>query len=249
MAILTPINEVNSKVVRVNIPLPEYAHPEKIGVNVELVEGLCRLSGIRRLSVGTFSESDQLSTIAQNIGGDVETALGIKSKTAPRIRSEKSGDNQTLPKYCQWSEAHVDFNTQKVQEDILGMKGGVHEQSNWISLLNEYVRKGVTRVCLQNLMRLNAGDMIIDVGMITHVITGAMSSHAGDLTLLLNLPIVKGLASVIHKRANDMAPIPLNMRPTCSIFGLEIDRAIALAVRSLRHRNDFVKEIKDEECE
>ncbi len=160
---LTPLNNVTSEVVRFNVPLPAYVAPH-IGVDVDLLERMCKAAGIGSLEVSSQTNSDSIFSSITNNGSSTAALTSTRAAAASRVSATlKEGKDVSGYKCANWSDAHVMLNMDALQNEQSESTMPVTDPSSWVGPLNRAVRQGMTKAAMQSLFQTGFADTQIDM--------------------------------------------------------------------------------------
>lgn len=243
---LTPLNEVTSEVVCINVPLPAYVAPY-IGVDVDFLERMCRAAGIGTLEVTTQPKTDIAFTSIANTGSSTAALTNTRAAAASRVSATlKDGTDMNGHKCANWSDAQVMLNMDALQNDQSESGMPVTDVASWVGPLNRAVRQGMTKAAMQSLLKTGFADTQID--MVYGVIMPSLAtglSHSDSL-----IPYVAG---AIGCRSTELGVMMMNRvkgkttphRISAHYFGIELSRIPYYLAKSHVHRNRFVQKIAD----
>lgn len=82
----TPLPEVQSDIVQMNLPLPNWISPEQIGVDVSMLELMCQIAGIERLIITMTNE--QIASVIPVIDKTNTDGTSTSSGGAAKVESK-----------------------------------------------------------------------------------------------------------------------------------------------------------------
>ncbi len=253
---LVPISKIAPDVLSVNLPLPSYVDQNRIGVNVDRIEALCRLAGIRWLSVYSVDGGEASSFTPLIAGHDGSgSAYAAKTGTATQIRpfetrqvsvEDKSGD---LPRELTRTDGDIMINVDEVVNRIQTEKWehGIRSTVAWTRYIDEVVRKGIIEIGTKHLTSgLNNIDYGFMVGAISNIATveGLIALNFGtEGALLAGIPVFllsSAFQSFLKLTGAKALGKQDEFRPSL-IPGPQYDRA---AILKFKARKALVGEIK-----
>ncbi|MBI2337827.1 hypothetical protein HYU95_01455, partial [Candidatus Daviesbacteria bacterium] len=148
--IYVPLTEAHTDRVNVCIPVPKWIDPTNIGVNVNGIKALCKLSGLKSVVITGSTDKKVSEEIPAIVGFNKEGgAYAAKSQakvTVPLHEGDFTYDpyQSFFPRYARWADAKVQINmaeiTQRIQRDATA---NIRDTGRWAKDLNEAMKDGL----------------------------------------------------------------------------------------------------------
>lgn len=155
----TPVSEVESDLVTLQLNLPAYINPDLIGLNLGKTEKLMRLSGLTDLSVtgvGGQETSSEYPTVVgfDKGGGAYAGSIGVKVN----VSEHKSSPSSYLQKVdSSTKDVSITLNLDEINEQIAKEKwnGGIRSIEAWSKHLDSAIKTGIKSEGTKNLLLLD----------------------------------------------------------------------------------------------
>src|SRR5437773_240279 len=127
-----PITEISSPKVSINLNLPPWIDPDKIGLNLNRLETFCRIGGIGHLIIAGVTGEETSSTVPMIVGMNEQGGAyaGKAEAKVASIHSESfTPDFQGIPHANIWANGKVNINLDEMKQRISNekrWKEGVH---------------------------------------------------------------------------------------------------------------------------
>ncbi len=159
---LVPITEVCSPIVQVSIPFPDWVDSDRIGFNLKRVHRLCRIGGIRQLSIIGESGEETSSSIPMIVGmneqGGAYAGKAKIKEVATHMDTFNSNTPEATPHAVIWANGSINLNLDEITQRI---RGGERWNNNarsvdaWTHYLDKTVREGISSIGWNHLTHVN----------------------------------------------------------------------------------------------
>lgn len=233
---LTPIGQASSEYLSIQLPLPIHIDTKRIGVDVESIDQICKISGISSLRISALRNREQVIGALGGVdregnatAGMIATATAVKSaKMEKRINVPGS-----FPFKCSISQdVNIEVDVENMAR-VLVENGQIKSPSAWAEALDKEIIPQVTHAGLKALLTPCMGDMMMSsYGIISLLLAEWPAWLMYELIIMLVKPARNHLFSAEHNRVS------------FSPFGVEVIRAAEIALIQLRGRS-LIREIID----
>lgn len=253
---LIPINQIESDIIQVNLPLPDFLKTERIGIDILRLETLCRVAGIKTLNIGRMNTDENSETISISGINHDGTAAGVATREVVKSKSISRREEHGVfwRKFSIGVHAMIKISMNALMQRISARdEKGARSIEGWSQELEEIILRHVKKEGLHNLLSPNGEDVMSDINM---AITPLMGYYLLYLDLgdnIKNLPIKTILVAlfficrtagqVITKREMTVSDEDWRISPL-SIGGIEWDRAL-MFLRMIANTRGLVSEITD----
>lgn len=161
-----PINRINSPVVRIDVPLPQFVDTGQIGVDLRRVHALCWLGGLRHLRVEKAGgrEDEETTPMVVGVAGDGGAYAGgaVVKKAKPfhfddyELGSPASELNfLSVPHATVWADGKIQLDLEAMSKRIIEdkrYKGNARSSEAWARLLNKALKEGIANIGINHLL-------------------------------------------------------------------------------------------------
>lgn len=248
---LTPINEVESPIVSIDLPLPSYIEGRKLGVNVKFLERVCNIAAIGKLDINTRRTQDQVNFSIGDTGDSTSVLSAAKVAVASRVNSTLKGklQGQSRNKTATWTHVEVTLNKTKLEEDLSASPKGIRDTDTLVRILNSNIREGIVKGAMPHLLSPDLGLPLIG-GDIWPLVCSPYPILTERLYMIPAYWIfAKMITCMTPQVINKMHGSDVKGRLTISPAFFELERAAVLKIYEIIARNKFVQRIPDEICE
>jgi len=244
-----PLDQAYTSRVRFDVTLPAYVDRRRIGVNVDRVDKLCKIGGIKHLTVtGTDGEVSSFTpTIVGSNNGEAYAARkGAKTK-APTysIDSEEHRALLDVMPGFRHTVATLNLNLTDTADRVMkdsNKQGKVRDVEKWIPYLDDSLKKGLIDITTQNLN--SAGGKKVFIIMSTFGVTlGLLQgiTYSPQVTLIPSILFTYQVSNYVERYMGRNFSLE-NYR--WSLFsGLQFDRVFV--VKIMANRGNLLKALPE----
>ncbi|MBX4205981.1 hypothetical protein KW795_02180 [Candidatus Microgenomates bacterium] len=247
----TPMPYAQTQRLRTAAELPFHIE-EEIGLNLESLNKLMQLGGIRHLRIENDTENKKTSKVSLGISGmnnqgSAYGGVAVTQMVPPSLDTvELTGGGQL--KQAKWMDLTIKLNTQEMTQRMLQADQDVRQPENWARDLQKIVKKTVVGKSLKHLLSLGPYETALFAWVYTQCITNAANLGISQVILHgyhpqnINIPqalfflastgtIARYMCMASQGRERSGQGMRISL-----FYGLEIDRAIILAIQANREK-------------
>lgn len=239
---LQPINSVDSNVVETHIDFPAGMEvSERVGIDVTLLEDLCRYAGIARLTIRTISEegSPQAIILGQDRNGAAHGGfIEIKDQSSSEITPLPI--QRTRFRVNSWSSGNISLDMDAIIAEVQAGEKGLRDSKKWAEILNKKIKDELFKVGLKTSLQFEHKESIIFLrAMVFALISSAIIAirETRNLSILLTLiQVLLAIQVVIKVDERWLKRLPSNQpkygrNSIVNFLGAEIDRLVVFSCR------------------
>lgn len=180
----TPINEVISDRIMLNIPLPDWVETEKIGLDVNRTIRLMNLGGIRHTRIdfckGEISQSGITIVGITSDGSALGGKVAAKKQISTYLINHTPEQEHIILKNAVWTNLNLNLNLEEIQMRIRQQNDSLKKAESWAPYFDQALRSGIRNVGTNHMLKeLSAYQTMMVV--LVNIHNGFMS--AADMTL------------------------------------------------------------------
>ena len=229
-----PLNNLQSEIVEANLVLPAAAGLDQLGVDIIRLETLCRVAGIRKLTIRNKKSEPEGTTIAgrNNDGTAMGSLMGSKAISTSSQESSKG------LKVWTHTEANIEIDIAMLANKISEkFPEGVRSLNGWSEELEEIITKHVGDEGLKFLLAAEKETIIMDMMVTLFAYVSLVLAHRNILVTVIVAIMARLTGYEITSRiAKKIRVLDTRMSPL-SIGGIEWDRALVLIGMIANTRN------------
>lgn len=252
--VFVPISQSDTQRVKFALPLPPYLETERVGVNAAKIDRLCRIGGIKHLTV--TGEDGEISSFTPTIVGISKKGEALAAKTgaktkAPTYSIDSEGHSALLnviPGF-RHTVATLNLNLGDVADRIMkdsNEQGKVRDVKKWTPYLDESLKKGLSDIAMQNLISAG-GKKVFIVMSAVGIGLGLMEgiTYSPQVALIPSILFIYQVSNYIERYTGRNFGL---QDYRWSLFsGLQFDRAFV--ARTIINRGNLIKALpKPEEA-
>lgn len=244
--ILTPLDQVESDIVHIRLPLPVGVDSARIGIDMVRLETLCRVAGIRQLSIAREDGIDSTKTSITGINQD-GSATGIGESQKTKSASEH-GMNPGISKPFISTNVRITIDTDELGKTVTeNYPQGARSIPGWSQELQKLILTHLRKEGTSFLLSGNKDDFSREAKVLSYfALFGIILHHNIIPSIIVNMLTFKTAMYASSLFAKKARPDIYVRNPILSVGGCEWDRALLFLGMILNTRN-LIREIREEE--
>ena len=243
-----PMPEANTSRLRTTATLP-FQLQEEVGLNIKRLHAICQVAGFRHLRIQNDPQGETSQAVPQVVGVDHDgTAIAGKAKikraSTFQAAYSPSPEYELLWKQARWQNLTISLNTEEMKQRILLSDENVRNPERWGEEINGVLKKAVIKEGVHHLVNdFKWYEKLLTLfGFAVFFSDEIVNALAGNLEPKTIVPriafsyalfgtLMTGLHSFLWGAERQGGGRRISL-----FYGLELDRAIALAVLTYTQR-------------